>query len=67
MNYDKLMCELFFENDWKFKRNIRLKYAKNKDRYSNIEAYLKNRFIDSQNIRESLYRIKHNLEKTPGV
>lgn len=65
MNYDKLMCELFFENDWKFKRNVRLKYAKNKDRYSNIEAYLKNRFIDSQNIRESLYRIKHNLEKRP--
>lgn len=67
MNYDKIISNLFFNDDWHINKSIRRKFLK-KLKYNkcqNLNNYLLNRFEDYDNIKEILYRIRHKLEIRP--
>ena len=64
MNYDKLLCDIFFIDDWHFNKSNLEKYKshyKKKDKYQNIINYIQNRYNDSLSFKETLYRVKYNI------
>lgn len=67
-NYDYLISKVFFKDNKLYIKYFR-RFFKNpikyKDKYKNIKEYLSNRFIDSKDIRETLYRIYRNIEIRP--
>lgn len=68
MNYDKLLTDIFFDDDWHFNQSYLNKYKrhyKKKDKYQNIIEYINNRYIDSESFKETIYRIKHNINIRP--
>lgn len=65
MNYDKLIDNIFFIND-KYNKSSCNKFNTRKyKKYPNILNYLKNRFIDSESDRETIYRIHYKIENKP--
>jgi hypothetical protein len=68
MNYDKILANIFFIDDWHINQSYLNKYKrhyKKKDKYQNIINYIDNRYIDSTSFKETIYRIKHNCEVRP--
>jgi len=64
-NHDKLILKIFFQND-KLNISVINKYNRKKNvYYENIKYYLLHRYIDTETERESLYRIKYNIEDKP--
>ena len=64
-NHDKLILKIFFQND-KLNISVINKYNRKKNvYYENIKYYLLYRYIDTETERESLYRIKYNIEDKP--
>lgn len=67
MNYDKIISNLFFNDNWHINKSIRRKFLK-KLKYNkcqNLNNYLLNRFDDYDDYKEILYRIRHKLEERP--
>lgn len=67
MNYDKIISDLFFIDDWHISKSIRRKFLK-KLKYNkckNLNNYILNRFEDYDDYKEILYRIRHKLEERP--
>ena len=65
MNYDRILVDIFFIEDKLDKKKI-IKYNLNKKKhYLNIQKYLMSRFIDTKSERETLYRLKYNINETP--
>lgn len=62
MNYDNLLINIFFKND-KINRSTYLKLIKRS--YNNICLYLTQRYDEFNSIRETLYRIKYNIDNVP--
>jgi len=68
MNYDKVLIKIFFIDDWHFNKSNLEKYKthyKKKDKYKNVIEYIENRYTDSLSFKETLYRIKNNIDKRP--
>ena len=64
-NHDELILKIFFQND-KLNISVINKYNRKKNKYyKNIQYYLLYRYIDTETERESLYRIKYNIEDKP--
>ena len=67
-NYDHLISKVFFKNNQLYNKYFKRFFKdpiKYKDKYQNIKEYLSNRYIDSKDIRETLYRIYRNIEIRP--
>jgi hypothetical protein len=70
---DKYIVELFYTNNGigPLNSQIRRKYETkskpivSKDIDKQIDEYLKNRYIDSESIHETLFRIKYHIEQRP--
>ena len=58
---DRYVIEQF----WIGKQSVLKRYINKKKVDNVIIEYLKNRFDDTDNIYESLYRIKHNIKDAP--
>lgn len=68
MNYDKILANIFFCDDFQLNKSNLAKYKrhyKKKDKYANIINYIEHRYNDSDSFRESIYRIKYNIEIRP--
>ncbi len=68
MNYDKILSNIFFIDDWHFNQSYLNKYKrhyKKKTKYKNIINYIENRYDDSESFKETLYRIRHNCNIRP--
>ena len=68
MDYDKVLIKIFFIDDWHFNKSNLEKYKthyKKKDKYKNVIEYIENRYIDSTSFKETLYRIKNNINERP--
>jgi len=68
MNYDKILVNIFFIDDWHFNQSYLNKYKrhyKTKSKYQNIINYINHRYKDSLSFRETLYRMKYNYEIRP--
>ena len=68
MNYDKLLVDIFFVDDWHFNKSNLEKYKshyKKKDKYLNIINYIENRYDDSESFKETLYRMKYKIDERP--
>ena len=68
MNYDRLLSEIFFVDDWHLNQSYLNKYKrhyKRRNKYVNIINYIENRYKDSTTFKETLYRIRHNCEVRP--
>lgn len=64
-NHDELILKIFFLSD-KLNISVINKYNRKKNVcYENIKYYLLHRYIDTETERESLYRIKYNIEDRP--
>ena len=60
---DEWICQNMFDKRGRINSNkITEKYL---NKHLNIKNYLNNRYLDSLSIRETLYRIKNNIEITP--
>lgn len=60
-NHDNILNKVLY-ND---KGNLKAKYNRSKYKYPNITNYLKNRFNDSESIRETIDRIKFKIYERP--
>lgn len=65
MNHDSLIDKIFFKENILYKPNIVKFNINKKNKYYNIKNYLDNRYNDSENNRETLYRIHYNIENKP--
>lgn len=68
MNYDKILTNIFFIDDWHLNKSYLNKYKrhyKNKTKYKNIIHYIENRYNDSLSFKETIYRMRHNCEIRP--
>ena len=69
MNYDKILVNIFFGEHGLIFAQYR-KFAndpiKYKGKYTNIKEYLNNRYNDSYSLKETLYRMKYNIEVRPA-
>ena len=68
MNYDKLLSDIFFIDDWHLNLSYLNKYKrhyKKRNKYQNIINYIENRYIDSNSFLETIYRIRHNINIKP--
>ena len=63
MNYDKILQKLLIHNNRLYLHNYN-RLIRNK-KYVNIRNYLMNRYNDSNNIKESIYRIYFNIDTRP--
>lgn len=68
INHDKLISKIFFRDNQLYQVYFR-RFYKNPKKYINkylcIKEYLNNRYNDSKDIRETLYRIYRNIEIRP--
>lgn len=68
MNYDKLLCGIFFKDDWHLNRNYVMRYNrayKSNTRFQNVIKYIRTRYEDSTQLKEVLYRMKYHIDKKP--
>lgn len=68
MNYDKLLCKIFFIDNWHFNQSYLNKYKrhyKKKTKYKNIINYIEHRYKDSESFKETLYRMNNNIDIRP--
>ena len=68
MNYDKLLCDIFFIDDWHFNKSNLEKYKthyKKRTKYQNIIQYIENKYIDSKSFKETMYRMKYSISNRP--
>ena len=63
MNYDSMIKKIFFTNCGKFSSKQYKKLIKGT--YINMKEYIIRRFKDSNNIKESIYRIRYDIEYAP--
>jgi len=67
-NHDQLISKVFFRDNKLYNKYFK-RFFKNpkkyKNKYFNIKEYLLNRYDDSEDIRETLYRIYRHIEKRP--
>lgn len=68
-HYDNLIVKAIFINNYLVNNKLFKKLynypKKYKNRYSNIQEYLANRFEDSESLLETLYRILYKIEQRP--
>ena len=65
--YDNILSKIFFNDNYHLNRSVYLKFRHGirKNKYNSIKNYLNNRYNDSLSIKETLYRIKNNIEIRP--
>ena len=59
--HDKLIISILLKSNGA----IRQKYLDNKDKYINLTNYLNNRYEDSDSLRETVARMRFNVEQKP--
>ena len=68
MNYDKILVNIFFcdhgINSFYYKKiyNDPIKY---RGKYDNVKKYFNNRYDDSESLKETLYRMKYEINERP--
>lgn len=68
MNYDKILTNIFFDDDWHLNQSYLNKYKrhyKKQTKYKNIINYINNRYNDSLSFKETIYRMRHRCEIRP--
>ena len=68
MNYDKILVKIFFGDHGIINSYYRKFYnnpIKYRTKYINIKNYLYNRYDDSKSLKETLYRMKYNIDIRP--
>lgn len=68
MNYDKILCKIFFIDNWHLNQSYLNKYKRNykkRKKYINIINYLENRYDDSESFKETIYRMNNNINIRP--
>ena len=68
MNYDKILVNIFFGDHGIINSYYRKFYnnpIKYRTKYINIKNYLYNRYDDSKSLKETLYRMKYNIDIRP--
>ncbi len=70
MNYDNIISKIFFSRPGRIHRDkMVFNYVKfqkfEKKEYPNIKSYLESRFVDGENLKAIIYRIKYHIETIP--
>jgi hypothetical protein len=65
MNYRNIIEKLFFNKDNKLNKSNYYKLIRNENKYKNIKNYINKLYNDSESIKESLYRLLHNISVRP--